>query len=52
MISIYTLNQDLADVEGHLNDGNLEAAKDAFLKLKDDSREVIGFLDECSSIQK
>ncbi len=30
MISIYTLNQDLADVEGHLNDGNLEEAKDAF----------------------
>lgn len=27
MISIYTLNQDLADVEAHLNDGNLEAAK-------------------------
>ena len=40
-MSIRTIKQDIIDVQGHLNDGDLEGAKDVFSKLKDDVSEVL-----------
>lgn len=44
-MTIKTIHQDLIDVQGHLDDGDLEGAKDVFSKLKDDVTEVLGTLD-------
>lgn len=44
-MSIKTIQQDLVDVQGHLDDGDLEGAKDVFGKLKDDVNEVLESLD-------
>lgn len=44
-MSIKTIQQDLIDVQCHLEDGDLEGAKDVFSKLKDDVSEVLETLD-------
>ncbi|MGN2370627.1 hypothetical protein ACTFJW_11310 [Clostridium cagae] len=49
MISIYDLKQDIIEVRGQLDDGNLEAAKDVFRKLEDDINEVMGVFDRLLS---
>lgn len=44
-MSIRTIKQDIIDVQGHLNDGDLEGAIDLFNKLKDDVNEILETLD-------
>lgn len=44
-MTIKTIQQDLVDVQGHLEDGDIEGAKDIFSKLKDDVTEVLESLD-------
>ncbi|WP_155268546.1 hypothetical protein [Clostridium beijerinckii] len=45
-MSIKTVQQDIVDVQGHLNDGDLEGAIDVFYKLKDDVNEILEILDD------
>ncbi len=40
-ISIYDLKQDIIEVRGQLEDGDLEGTKDVFRKLEDDMNEVM-----------
>jgi len=44
-MSIKTIKQDIIEVQGHLNDGDLEGAMDVFNKLKDDVNEILEPLD-------
>lgn len=44
-MAIKTIRQDLADVEGHLDDGDIKGAKDVFSKLKDDVTEILESVD-------
>jgi hypothetical protein len=45
-MSIKTIKQDIVEVQGHLNDGDLEEARDLFYKLKDDVNEILETLDD------
>ncbi len=48
-ISIYDLKQDIVEVRGQLDDGNLEGTKDVFRKLEDDINEVMEVFDRLLS---
>lgn len=45
-MSIRTIKQDIIDVQGHLDEGDLEGAMDVFNKLKDDVNEILETLDD------
>lgn len=44
-ISIKTIMQDLVEVEGRLEENDIEGAKDLFSKLKDDAYEMLESID-------